>query len=1265
MKYLSSTDIAHWADSLPAKSLLPLLIRKLVLATTAHKDIEQLEIPYGDDVQAGGYDGEMIITHGNTYVPEGVSVWEFGVTNKKKEKADKDIEKRMKDPLNKDPKATTYITVNLKKYTQKKTWMTTQRKLGFWKNVYFYDAIDIEHWLDRAPAVEIWLARMLGKPVDGMQEASDYWLDWSSNGQVQISTGLLTGSREVQLEKFLEFCYDPEEGELIIKSNTAEASLGFILAGLIGTSPNQTLASKALVIDTPEAFRQISTLTTPLLLIPSFSPEQKSIHRALQNGHKVLVPVSNSFTSTKENILALPLIKSSQFREELRKMGIDPEQANLLAKNTGKDISVLRRSLHLESKHPNWLEAAAPEVFLPLLLCARFDSAYEGDREVIAQLSGMDYEEYEKNLKRILNSDETACYHIGSKWRIVSNSDAWLYLSKYIGDQLLLQFKDQALKILKEVPEIPDKKDSSLPWTQPDKTRYSSYLKQGICESLVMLSVFSNKYGLNTTIDSEQLVNSSIEVLLETIDDNALLRLAPRLQLLAEASPFVFIQKADSLIKNGTFDAYFKEKKGFLHTSNELPYLLWALESLAWMPELLLQVTRCLCLLIQRGPEEYPTANTPFRTLKSIFRIWFPQTNAKPEQRKKVIEKIAQEFPAVTFNLLQSLVYSAHDVANMNSKMQWRLYAETREIRVTHNEFHEMRAFTLRELLGLTKKDNLQHHLTLISKLPDIPHALIPEVLECIKAYNPAESEDKNRIYHSFRELLGKHRTHQDTHWALPKKILSSIERIAKIFEPDNIIGRDGYLLESHHPIPIEGFEQIRNEYDKQNEYLRKHRINFIKKLIRIHDINKVIALGKISELPIFYGDILARIELSEVERNKLFELLASDNAKAQDLIGAYIATLEVQQDTASILKLFLKLKEEGKIATEKLGRFLLAVRPGMELFQFIEKLKDPTYEAIYWQNLNRWIPRNNSLLKFAITKFKDYERPLTALNTLAKIELDEDMPTDYILTMLQEIKLEIGKEPTFIRLDTSSLADLFRKLYGRGDADRQQMILTEYKFLLIFEEVGFGVYPQYLFDEMARDPKLFVDLIKQYYVSEKTGEIDESVENMTNEQQILMAKNAFYLLRNFNHIPGLGKENTIEKTTLKQWVEQARALAKEHDRLKVADEKIGMVLGRFPNGQKPMYFPVEIYDVLENINSDVMRRGFRIELFNRMGMTSRSPEAGGFIERNRAAIFKSLKEEVVITHPQVADIFRSLEKEFENIGREEDEAAFSTTIEN
>ena len=230
MKLITSTDLKHWAATIESKNLLPLLIRKLILAGVDLQHLKKIEFPFGDDVNTGGFDGDLESEEGNLYIPSGNSVWEFGVTERKKEKANKDYDSRKKNPLGKIPSETTYISVTLKKYTKKTEWADKKKEEGFWSDVRFYDAVDLEHWLELAPSVEIWLARHLKKPVSGVQCGEDYWEQWSTKGSLKFPNGLLVESRLQQKTTLIEILKKNSGQIQYVKANTKEESLAFILA---------------------------------------------------------------------------------------------------------------------------------------------------------------------------------------------------------------------------------------------------------------------------------------------------------------------------------------------------------------------------------------------------------------------------------------------------------------------------------------------------------------------------------------------------------------------------------------------------------------------------------------------------------------------------------------------------------------------------------------------------------------------------------------------------------------------------------------------------------------------------------------------------------------------------------------------------------------------------------------------------------------------------------------------------------------------------
>ena len=79
------------------QELLPLLIKKLILNSC--KSISNIRMPHGDDIYAPNFDGTIYCAEQSTYVPSGLSVWEFGTNSDYFKKINEDYEKRTRDSL--------------------------------------------------------------------------------------------------------------------------------------------------------------------------------------------------------------------------------------------------------------------------------------------------------------------------------------------------------------------------------------------------------------------------------------------------------------------------------------------------------------------------------------------------------------------------------------------------------------------------------------------------------------------------------------------------------------------------------------------------------------------------------------------------------------------------------------------------------------------------------------------------------------------------------------------------------------------------------------------------------------------------------------------------------------------------------------------------------------------------------------------------------------------------------------------------------------
>ena len=107
MNWILASNLDFWASSRDCQEHLPLVIRRLIKATST--EISNIAFPAGDSIVYSGWDGILEVITGNEYMPKGLSVWELGANENIKKKANGDYQKRKENSLGIDSKEATFI----------------------------------------------------------------------------------------------------------------------------------------------------------------------------------------------------------------------------------------------------------------------------------------------------------------------------------------------------------------------------------------------------------------------------------------------------------------------------------------------------------------------------------------------------------------------------------------------------------------------------------------------------------------------------------------------------------------------------------------------------------------------------------------------------------------------------------------------------------------------------------------------------------------------------------------------------------------------------------------------------------------------------------------------------------------------------------------------------------------------------------------------------------------------------------------------------
>lgn len=78
MKWITALDLDQWADTLAARVDFPGMVGDLIRASVAN--ISDFRFPSGDKGQVRGFDAVLDAESNYPFIPDGESVWEFGVT---------------------------------------------------------------------------------------------------------------------------------------------------------------------------------------------------------------------------------------------------------------------------------------------------------------------------------------------------------------------------------------------------------------------------------------------------------------------------------------------------------------------------------------------------------------------------------------------------------------------------------------------------------------------------------------------------------------------------------------------------------------------------------------------------------------------------------------------------------------------------------------------------------------------------------------------------------------------------------------------------------------------------------------------------------------------------------------------------------------------------------------------------------------------------------------------------------------------------------
>lgn len=1275
MQWIASSDIEDWSDKnkKDCQEYLPLLIRYLIRETIP--GISSMRFPAVDATQYSGWDGILEVKLQMQNIPfgvsffEGMSYWEIGTNKDIWEKANSDYNKRTINPKGYDIENSTFIFVtpriwedasrkNAKENYGKDEWIEEKMNEKKWKDIKVLDARDLEEWIQQCPTTGIWLAKHIKKyPPEGIESAVDFWERWIYNPQYSFTHKLVLAGRKTQsdnLENWLRGDFET----YTLKSLTKEESISFLCAVMYSLEDSQRdyYFSRCLIITDKEIFKQISKIHKDHILILDFDDPGIADY-ASSLGNHVFVPITPEDTVNPPQD-ELGLLGREELIKGLKEMGFTEDEAYSYSKDSGRSLSVLRRLLNYKHKQPDWAKKENSVFLLPALLIGKWDDNNKNDKNIIQELSNISYNDYIAKLNLFKIREDPPIYNISNKWGIRSQYDACFILAPFLTKPFVEKFFKIAYDILHEIdPEYFIDEDER--WRAQEKgavRKYSSWLRDGILNSIILLSIFSEK---TENIDLKKQIDKLVHNLLNKADEKRWFSVANILPQIAEASPEIFLDCVESsLDSDKKIMILFREGKDALFSRCNHAGFLWSLEGLAWFPDYISRVTLILGKLAKLDKNiESRWANRPIGSLRGIFLAWMPNTIASLDQRLGALDSLIINNKEIAFDLLFKLMPVHHDIGNPAFKFRWRGFSDLKSKGKKKVERDAAFSKYFEKLINVV--ENNGYLLAKVVPIYDDLNIISDRIrlYEHIASNIKEMTEGKKEIKQALWELISRHKSFPKAPWVMPEIDIRKLEILYNQIPYDNIEEEYKFLFDDHYPnIGVD--KTNHEEYEKK---LSEDRIKAINVLYKSVELTGIIKFADKVKQSFFLGETLGVSGLIEGENEIKILDLFDDSDRLVWFAKGY-ASYKIRNHGINWINNTVKIINEKDYNDDLIVNFLVLLNPGTESWDIINKYSD-NIQTKYWK---KWTGFLRDLtpeeLSYGYTKLLENKRYYTALDSASMYP--DNISNEILIEILRKAGTELSDEPYKSFIEPYHITRLFQVLDDRAYSNENEMAKLEWLYISVLSDDISRRQPKLLYKRMCDNPEFFVEVLRAIFKPKNDINLEKKeTEGLTKEYINSRSSAAYDLLKSFKIIPGEDEKGIIDFNILKIWVDKVRILCKNYKREYIGDYQIGELLA-YSKVVDEIWPQDAVCEIIELLKSESIEEGFYICERNKRGSYTKAMFEGGNQEREEMKKYIGFANKLLSKYPRTIKILKKVAKSYEYEARREDDEAEQDELE-
>ena len=1240
---IKARQIEDWAAAdINARALLAVLLRKLV-HSTGH-DLARVDFPGYDNSQRPGPDGFVEAGSATPWIPAGRSYWEFGTSAEPAAKANQDYAARLKSVRPEERQDSTFVFVTARNWRDKAAWERNKSKTGQWGAVRAYDADDLEQWLEQSVPAQIWLAAQLQLPVTGFETLDQAWRRWADASEPSLTPEIFAPSVAANRNAFSDWLDGPGNQPFVIAADSRLEALAF-LACLFNDpdldSPKKDLAA---VFTCPALLRRLVDSSVPFIPVVHSEATERALAGTEARLHRIVFRHRNAVEPDAD--IELTLLGDEDFRRVLSAMAVDESRVERLGRESGHSPTILRRRLSKNSavRRPEWASIdETARAMVAMSLIGAWHSDVNSDQAIISMVGNRPYEQVESDIRLLLERDDSPVWSSGRYRGVASKIDALFAVARVVSTTDLERFFAAARTVLSESDpslELPEEKRWAAPLYQKER-KHSDVLREGVCETLVLLSVHGNHlFQGQLGIDVEAEVAGLVRMLLTPLTVDKLLSHNRELPHYAEAAPATFLEIVEEDLKLDQ-----PVVLGILKPTRADPLLawpprtglLWALEGLAWNPRTLVRVSRILARL-SRPRIDDNWANKPDASLKAILGARFPQTAASLEQRLATIRRLVEPFPDVTWELCVDHINPRSRPGSFTRKPRWRNDASGAGHLVPDAQAREFERQVLELLVGWPNHDGktLGDLVEILQELPEKHElklwALIDEWSR--DSGEDARAELRERIRQCVFTLYGAGGKLREATRARARDACDTLQS-------DDPATQHGWLFADEWIQPsAEEMAVVEFDTSKHEDSIERQRRDALAEVWSVRGFEGIRDLLGRTGAAFQVGRCVTPCVRGDSDRTEFIRQCLSIEGPLRDQADQCLqGLLEALGEDPGIAVLRSAAED---LDGEGLKRLFTCAPFRASTWRLLDDHGEESRSG-YWRDVVPWLgPSSPAELTEIVDRLLDAGRPRAAF-AVARLRFNE-LETSRLKRLLLDVAAGDAEPAGHYLVQPYELEKALKSLAGRAGVGQEEMAQLEFLYIEALDSGRYGI-PN-LEAQVAKSPELFVQMVTLACRRRGGGEDPPEwrIEDAKERQVTELA--ALRVLDGIKRIPGQDENGRIQTKPLSNWITAVRQLCRQHGRVEMGDQLVGQLLARAPAGEHGEPPCEAVCQVMEEMASSHLGKGFNVGVHNLRGVQTRGE--GGLQERELATTFRDRAERLHFEYPYVGGLLENIARDYE-----------------